>query len=101
MAPFDPLLRTPTDDRTKMVEKLIWKQGYIMTRSNIHTLAILISGGWSDSGHRSVEALRSDGTPLCKLADLPDNRRVHTMDGPISCGGARTMTTCLIYEKAE
>jgi len=67
----------------------------------IEPKAILISGGWSDSGHRSVEALRSDGTPLCKLADLPDNRRVHTMDGPISCGGARTMTTCLIYEKGE
>ena len=46
---------------------------------------------------RSVEALRSDGTPLCKMPDLPDKRFGHTMDGDILCGGYETETSCLHY----
>ena len=46
---------------------------------------------------RSVEALRSDGSPLCKMPDLPDDIVGHTMDGGILCGGEYTKTSCLHY----
>ena len=48
-------------------------------------------------GEKSVEALRSDGTPLCKMPDLPEIRIYHTMDGDILCGGSLTDTSCLHY----
>ena len=55
-------------------------------------------GGWYDGNLlRSVEALSSDGTPLCKMADLPDSRRYHTMDGDILCGGYGAPTSCLHF----
>ena len=66
-------------------------------------VAILIVGGEASEkyvgnyGEKSVEALRSDGTPLCKMPDLPDNRADHTMDGDILCGGYYTRTSCLHY----
>ena len=66
-------------------------------------VAILIVGGEASEksvgnyGEQSVEALRSDGTPLCKMPDLPDNRADHTMDGDILCGGYYTRTSCLHY----
>ena len=46
----------------------------------------------------SVEALNSDGTPLCALADLPEPRLVHTMDGNILCGGYETKKSCMKFE---
>ena len=52
-------------------------------------------GGWR--ADKSVEALRFDGTPLCKMPDLPDNRARHTMDGDILCGGTGTPTSCLHF----
>ena len=58
-------------------------------------LAILISGGYLNG--KSIEAFRSDGTPLCSMADLPDYRRYHTMDGVLSCGGDYTHKSCFHY----
>jgi len=59
--------------------------------------AILISGGYPN--FKSVEALRSDGTPLCAMKNLPDDRRWATMDGDLICGGgdAAATTSCLHY----
>jgi len=57
--------------------------------------AILITGSQSDP--RSVEALKSDGTPLCSMPDLPEFRRYHAMEDDMLCGGseARFGQTCL------
>ena len=63
--------------------------------NQIYFAAILIVGGVNSE--KSVEALRSDGTPLCKMPDLPDNRAQHTLDGDILCGGYYTRTSCLHY----
>jgi len=60
--------------------------------------AILISGGYPN--FKSVEALRSDGTPLCEMKNIPDLRSFVTMDGDMICGGgdvADTKTSCLHY----
>ena len=54
-------------------------------------------GGYNGNRLRAVEALNSDGTPLCKMADLPDSRGGHTMDGDILCGGWPTLTSCLHF----
>ena len=36
---------------------------------------------------RSVEVLRTDGSPWCSLPDLPDDRHHHSQSGLIACGG--------------
>ena len=61
--------------------------------------AILVVGGYSSltKGSKSVEAITTDGTPLCKLPDLPDHRSDHTIDNNIMCGGSSTQTSCLSY----
>ena len=50
-------------------------------------------GGNPSKSLKSVEALKIDGTPLCTLPDLPDERKGHTMDNHIMCGGS----SCLYY----
>ena len=57
--------------------------------------AILVVGG--PKSLKSVEAITTDGTPLCTLPDLPDQRYGHTMDNHIMCGGYYTPTSCLYY----
>ena len=59
--------------------------------------AIIVVGGYPTKNHKSVEAISSDGTPLCTLPDLPDERRQHTMDNHIMCGGYGTQSSCLHY----
>ena len=54
---------------------------------------IVISGG--NPNQQSVEAFNLDGTQLCTMAALPDERRYHTMDGGFLCGGADTKKSCL------
>jgi len=63
-------------------------------------MAILITGGYQNyqSEYRSVEALTGEGNQLCKLADLPDDRMYHTMDGEMLCGGIQTKKSCLQYK---
>ena len=46
---------------------------------------------------KSVEALTKDGTPLCTLPDLPDQKKFHTMDDNIMCGGYYSQSSCLYY----
>ena len=59
--------------------------------------AILVVGGDPSDSLRSVEALTTDGTPLCTLPDLPDQIIGHTIDNHIICGGYYTKTSCLHY----
>ena len=50
--------------------------------------------------YQSVEAISTDGTPLCTLPDLPDKRWGNTMDNHIMCGGgpnSATQSSCLYY----
>ena len=45
------------------------------------------SGGREGERSKSVEILRSDGTPLCSLPDLPYDLWGHTQNGLTTCGG--------------
>ena len=76
--------------KTKFFFQLFFTLFYIVA-------AILVVGGGST--HKSVEAITTDGTPLCTLPDLPDNRASHTVDNHILCGGGggSTQTSCLRY----
>ena len=42
-----------------------------------------------------MEALRGDGSPLCSLPPLPDDRYFHTQSGLLTCGGDTSPTSCL------
>ena len=42
---------------------------------------------------RSVEVLRTNGSPLCSLPDLPDDRHYHTQSGLMACGGGSDSTS--------
>jgi len=59
--------------------------------------AILVVGGFPSDSLRSVEAITTDGTPLCTLPDLPDKRCSHTIENHITCGGSYTQSSCLHY----
>ena len=56
---------------------------------------IIITGGWTSDAvvTRSVEVLRTDGSPWCSLPDLPDDRHHHTQSGLITCGGGSNPTS--------
>jgi len=56
---------------------------------------IVITGGYPDPN--TVEAVKLDGTLYCKMANLPDNRRFHSIDGGFLCGGVETKKSCLQY----
>ena len=65
-------------------------------------LVIVVTGGYNKSYiTKTVEAISLEGTPLCTLPDLPDERRRHTMDDDIMCGGYSTKTSCLRYVAGE
>ena len=59
---------------------------------------IMITGGSpsSEVGKR-VELLNPDGTHMCELESLPDERTEHTQSGLITCGGHFTQDSCLIF----
>ena len=59
--------------------------------------AILVVGGYPTNSHKSVEALTKDGTPVCTLPNLPDDRAYHTLDDHIMCGGYYSQSSCLYY----
>merc|ERR1719300_877170 len=78
-------------------------QYYSMRSRQNKASAIITTGGYFDNAYRSVEALHSDGTPLCKLPDLPDDRQAHTMEGGMLCGvydwkDTNRCKSCLKYE---
>ena len=62
---------------------------------------IILAGGKDD--YRSVEALNADGSPHCTLADLPDDRVAHKMEGDLLCGGyyPETKTSCIYYHEGR
>ena len=59
-------------------------------------LAILVTGGYP--GKKLVEVLNSNGTFLCTLPDLPDNRGRHSVDGHIMCGGSGEGRSCMLFD---
>ena len=60
---------------------------------------MIISGGDPpDSAGQSVEVYVPSTTQQCRLADLPDVRRDHSMEAKTVCGGTDTTdvkTSCL------
>ena len=58
----------------------------------------MITGGnpFSKVGKR-VELLFQNGSQVCELEPLPDNRLDHTQSGLITCGGRYTKDSCLIF----
>ena len=59
---------------------------------------IMITGGSParDVGNL-VELLSSNGTHICELQSLPDNRYAHSQNGLVACGGGNTVDSCLIF----
>ena len=62
----------------------------------MNVVSVILAVGGINS-RKSVEAITTDGTPLCTLPDLPDKRTGHTMDNHILCGGVYTRSSCLHY----
>jgi len=80
-------------DRTNLAEDHI--DGPNLVVKVVDEKVILVAGGRSST--QSVEAITTDGTPLCTLPNLPDERYAHTMDNHIMCGGGNTQSSCLHY----
>ena len=57
----------------------------------IHS-AVLITGGYG--AENSAEIYHPDRESPCDLPDLPDQRRYHTQDGSLLCGGWRNYKSC-------
>ena len=57
----------------------------LLLNHSLKFTAFIVSGGYSVG--QSVVALKSDGSNLCTLPDLPSFRQDHTMNGDIVCGG--------------
>ena len=49
----------------------------------------MVTGG-SKIGGKSVELLSINGTRMCSLPDLPEERWQHSQNGLLSCGGSDT-----------
>ena len=49
------------------------------------TPAVLITGGFG--AKKLAEIYHPERNSYCKLVDLPENRRHHTQDGDLLCGG--------------
>ena len=65
---------------------------------------IMITGGWTpndDDDGKRVELLYPDGTHMCELEPLPDERTSHTQSGLITCGGSYTPNSCLIFSLSD
>ena len=56
---------------------------------------MIISGGNPADSFKSVEVYVPSTGQQCRLADLPDVRRYHTMEAKTVCGGRDTKTSCL------
>ena len=64
---------------------------------------MIISGGGtylSDSVGKSVEVYVPSTGQHCRLPDMPDWRRDHSMEGMVVCGGQYTETYCLTLNDA-
>ena len=70
---------------------------YMMT---LHAAIIVTGGSPRSSVWTTVELLHSDGSPWCKLPNLPEYRYGHTQTGLEACGGdgsSGTRTTCVRF----
>ena len=62
---------------------------------------LIISGGRpSGTAGQSVEVYAPSTGQQCRLADLPDVRRYHTMEAKMVCGGFATLTSCITLTSA-
>ena len=71
---------------------------------NILYSGMIISGGGtylSDSVGKSVEVYVPSTGQHCRLPDMPDWRRDHSMEGMVVCGGQYTETCCLTLNDAN
>ena len=66
---------------------------------NIIFFSAIIVTGDTDTGSssRTAEVLKEDGSSLCTLPDLPDDRAGHTQSGLVLCGGYYTSTSCYTF----
>ena len=79
---------------------------YMMT---LHAAIIVTGGSPRSSVWTTVELLHSDGSPWCKLPNLPEYRNGHTQTGLEACGGGQeydeggvmfmdgTLTSCVKF----
>ena len=65
---------------------------------------IIITGGKTGTGEPTVELLDEDGTLICNLPNLPDERFGHTQTGLMACGGGNrtySISTCLTFQNGS
>ena len=68
---------------------------------------IIITGGKTEFGSKDetlVQLFNENGTFICELPKLPENRFGHTQDGLVLCGGGNTsysIPTCLTFENGS
>ena len=71
------------------------------------TKAIIITGGKTRYGSKDetiVQLLNENGTYVCNLPKLPENRFGHTQNGLVLCGGGNysySIATCLRFENGS
>ena len=73
-------------------------------RTNIHnktmSSAIIVTGGYG--AETSVELLLDDGSPWCRLPNLPGPMQGHTQSGLVACGGGGgSGTSCVTFTGGE
>ena len=64
--------------------------------------AIIVTGGQVSgrSATTSVEILKADGSPICKLNSLPEARKYHSQSGLTACGGHGGVSrSCVTFKK--
>ena len=60
---------------------------------------LIVTGGENESGNvTKVELLKTDGSHICHLEELPAPRYHHTQSGNITCGGgdASSQSSCVM-----
>ena len=79
----------------------------ITTTTTTTTKAIIITGGKTEFGSKDetlVQLFNENGTFICELPKLPENRFGHTQDGLVLCGGGNfsySIPTCLTFENGS
>ena len=48
-----------------------------------------------------VEVLYPDGSYMCQMPNIPDERSRHTTNGLLTCGGDKTPDTCITFTGGE
>jgi len=58
---------------------------------------IMITGGEEYYNGKLAELLFLNGTHICELESLPDDRWAHSQSESILCGGGYTKDSCIIF----